>query len=239
MASLRWFQGKQLVSFLRGGDYAHAGEEEAIIKVMSKFRKNSAQSILDVGCGQGGTAHFMQQQGWGKVTGIDIEEKSIEYAKKTYPEVEFHTADVIQVPSILEHRTFDIICLYNSFYAFADQEEALRALHKLAHNDTQMVIYDYTGSYEETNPPFMPVQPKSFAKMLKNADWKLIETIDVSKEYKNWYFMLLEKMKSQKLQIIQKFSEDLYYKALHRYEDIYNYLVDGKMGGGIFYITVQ
>lgn len=230
MLSLRWFKGKRLVSFLRCGDYAHAGEEEAIIKVMSKFRKNSTQSILDVGCGQGGTAHFMQQQGWGKVTGIDIEEESIEYAKKTYPKIEFHTADVIQAPSILEHKTFDIICLYNSFYAFADQERALRALHKLAHNDTQMAICDYTGIWNDID---------IVTKMLHNTGWKLIEIIDVSKKYKEWYADLLEKIKSHKSQITQKFSESMYYKALHRYEEIYNYLVDGKLGGGIFYITMQ
>ncbi|MEI9901962.1 MAG: class I SAM-dependent methyltransferase [Hyphomicrobium sp.] len=36
-------------------------------------------------CGRGGTAAYMQNHGWGRVTGIDIEPKSIEYARETSP----------------------------------------------------------------------------------------------------------------------------------------------------------
>ena len=50
------FQGKQALALIRGGDYAHAGEEEAIELTLSSVEKNSATQILDAGCGRGGTA---------------------------------------------------------------------------------------------------------------------------------------------------------------------------------------
>ena len=60
MLSLRKITGKKLLSFLRDGDFAHAGETEAINLLMGQFRKKRIQYILDVGCGLGGTAHYLQ-----------------------------------------------------------------------------------------------------------------------------------------------------------------------------------
>src|SRR5438874_1042531 len=113
--SLRKFNGKKLVSYLRQGDYAHAGDIESIIQVMSKFRKNTHRTILDAGCGLGGTANFIQQNGWGKVTGIDIEFDSIMYAKEVYPDIPFYQCDILDVYQKLNTK-FDIICLFNTFY---------------------------------------------------------------------------------------------------------------------------
>ena len=87
MISMRQYTGKNLVALLRGKNYAHAGEEEAISMVMNYFPKNKDQTILDVGCGLGETSAFIQNNGWGLVTGFDIEKESIDYAQKTYPEI--------------------------------------------------------------------------------------------------------------------------------------------------------
>ncbi len=73
MLSLRKITGKKLLSFLRNGDFAHAGETDATNLVMSKFRKNRSQCILDVGCGLDGTANYLQEQAWGQVFAFDIE----------------------------------------------------------------------------------------------------------------------------------------------------------------------
>ena len=51
------------------------------------------KTILDVGCGQGGTANFVQENGWGRVVGFDIEEESIAYAKERYKAVQFWVGD--------------------------------------------------------------------------------------------------------------------------------------------------
>ena len=69
---MQHFVGKQMLAMMRKGDYAHAGEEEAIDLVMNKIPKDNTRLILDVGCGLGGTAKYIQDHGWGKVTGIDI-----------------------------------------------------------------------------------------------------------------------------------------------------------------------
>ena len=80
MTSLWKYVGKQLVSYLRKDDFSHAGEADAINLVIDYFNKNNNQSILDAGCGLGGTADYIQKKGWGQLTDFNIEEKAIEYA---------------------------------------------------------------------------------------------------------------------------------------------------------------
>ena len=93
------FEGKRILALIRDGDYAHAGEEEAIERALRSIPKNPRNWILDVGCGRGGSAEYLRRHGWGNLVGIDRENDSIEYAKAIYPDVEFHTCDVLDVPA--------------------------------------------------------------------------------------------------------------------------------------------
>src|SRR5262245_53766859 len=113
------FAGKELLSLIRDGDYAHAGEEEAIELAMRRYPKRASRLILDVGCGRGGTAQYVHDHGWGRVVGIDRELDSILRARQVYPGVEFHACDVLDAADVLNRR-FDLIYLFNSFYAFGD-----------------------------------------------------------------------------------------------------------------------
>jgi hypothetical protein len=51
-------QGKSILSRIRGGDYAHPGEEDAIVQIAQKLPRASIRRLLDVGCGRGGTAEW-------------------------------------------------------------------------------------------------------------------------------------------------------------------------------------
>ncbi|MCP4315878.1 MAG: class I SAM-dependent methyltransferase [Hyphomicrobiales bacterium] len=59
------YLGKQLLALVRQGNYAHAGEEEAIELAMADLPKDAGQELLDAGCGRGGTAAYLQAHGWG------------------------------------------------------------------------------------------------------------------------------------------------------------------------------
>ena len=137
------FAGKRLLALVRGGDYAHAGEEEAIELAFSAVPKHPQQSILDVGCGRGGTIAFLRRNGWSQLAaGIDREGDSIDYARANYPGIRFEACDVLDVPRVLA-RHFDIIYMLNAFYAFDAQREALAALREVAQAGARLVIFDY------------------------------------------------------------------------------------------------
>ncbi|MCW8472333.1 hypothetical protein OQJ19_17010 [Fluoribacter gormanii] len=54
---------KQILAMLREGDFAHPSEIEAIEVSLSPIAKNSENRLLNVGCGLGGTAHYVQKKG--------------------------------------------------------------------------------------------------------------------------------------------------------------------------------
>src|SRR5260370_40181795 len=137
------FEGKRILAQVREGDYAHAGEEEAIERSFRSIPKNSEQRMLDVGCGRGGSAEYLRRHGWGHVEGIDRDSDSIDYARATYPEIGFHVCDVLDVPRTVT-RTFDVIYMLNPFYPFDPHPEPLTALRKTAKPSAQLVIFDYT-----------------------------------------------------------------------------------------------
>lgn len=242
---LRWYEGKRLVASVRGSDYAHAGEDEAILRCFSHFPKKTQRTILDVGCGQGGTAHFIQQQKWGQVTGCDIEDSSIKYAQKQYPDIEFITADVIDVNQKLHGRQFDLMCLFNSFYAFPDQLAALKKLRILAKPQTDLIIFEYTDLVPTDNNPmvikgdplkaFTPIRLDNIKQMAANAGWRCQEIVELNDEYLMWYKNLLANLHKQKENIIRNFTEQGYLKAVNRYNKIYKALKEKSLGGCIFY----
>ncbi|TAK74621.1 MAG: class I SAM-dependent methyltransferase [Gammaproteobacteria bacterium] len=248
--SLRSYQGKRLVSFLRNGDYAHPGETEAIIQVMSKFPKNKHQVILDAGCGLGGTAFFIKENHWGNVIGIDIETNSILHAKKHYPSLEFHIADVNNAKQVFDDRTFDLICLFNSFYAFHDQTSALLSLADIAKSHSKIAIFDYsdplislrTPLYREGNKettPFKPIKINQIKELLRKTHWHLTELIDITDNYIKWYSDLLNKLLANKNEVIEKFGQPLFNKAHQVYFKIHDSLLKKMLGGAIIYAEKQ
>lgn len=242
---LRWFQGKRLVSTIRGSDYAHAGEEEAIIKCLEPFQKDSSRLVLDAGCGQGGTAHYIQKSGWGKVTGFDIESDSIEYAKIKYSDITFKTFDIDDVEENSFNEMFNLICLFNSYYAFKDQENALNSLYKIAEKNCDLVIFDYTDLSTDKNNPlivennpksnFTPIKLSTIENSIKKSGWSFINIKNLDKEYEIWYESLLELIFKNKNIIIEKYGENGYSKAVNRYSNIYNAIREKILGGCILY----
>lgn len=63
--------------------------------------------ILCIGCGSGEECDYLMKQGAEKVIGIDISSGLIEYAKKSYPTIEFHVMDMEKLEFLDE--SFDYI----------------------------------------------------------------------------------------------------------------------------------
>lgn len=231
---MRHFKGKQILSLIRENDYAHAGEEEAINLVMRKIPKDNKWLILDVGCGLGGTAKFIQEHGWGQITGIDIEKESIEYARKTYPEVTFEVCDVVNVPNILDKK-FNLIYMFNAFYVFPNQLAALKVLKKVAKDNTQLVIFAYINrdNYIDPVPPFNAIKFPEFNNMLTESGWKLTAVENLDADYERWYVNLIQRIVNKHDAIIKSFGEEAYNILYHRYLVLLQGIKDKKLGGGI------
>jgi trans-aconitate methyltransferase len=137
-----------LLSRLRGGDYAHAGDREAIDIVLEKALSLEpalkSKAVLDVGCGCGGTAQYLYEAGFSDVSGIDLDLAAISYAQRTYPALSFTSADALMIDKIYPPSHFSFIYMVNALYAFQDKCSLLTKLSALAKSDCLLVIFDYT-----------------------------------------------------------------------------------------------
>ena len=231
---MRHFKGKQILSLVREGDYAHQGEEEAIYRVMDNIPKDDQRLILDVACGLGGTAKFIQDHGWGQVTGIDIEKESIEYASKTYPEVKFEVCDVVEVPKVINEK-FDLICIFGSFLLFEDQPAALKALRAVAHDKTKLILLDYINRNNYVHPTlsFNALKFPNFNEMLLSYNWQLSAVENIDEDQIRWYLDLINRITAKRNEIIERFGEEAYRIVYQKYSYLLKGMQERKLGGGI------
>lgn len=237
------YLGKQILSLVREGDFAHAGEEEAIALAMAPVSKDPDQLILDAGCGRGGTAAYMQELGWGSVAGIDIEPNSIAYANATYPEPEFLRCDINAVATLVEG-PFDVITLFNVFYALSDHVAALESLVSRAKTDARLVIFDYVdpGHYQDDplmdrDIAFLPNPPRlgDLAQTMERGGWQLETVRDLTADYVRWYRELVDKIAAKRDGIVELAGEEIYEHVLALYTGLLAALRDGQLGGAVIY----
>lgn len=236
---------KLLLAEIRTKDYTHAGEQEAIDITMNKFPKNTNRKLLDIGCGLGGTANYINIKKWGNIKAIDIKKDLIDYAKTTYPNIEFYHCNAINCSNLFLKETFDVIYHFNSFYAIINQEKALNEYYKIATNETKLLIFDYmVKKINNYKPPFQndyeaftPINYNIISKQLLNSGWNLEEFIDISENYIKWYKKLLSKIHTKKMDLIKKFGEKIYNQVLCNFTNLYNLLINNNLGGCIVYAS--
>ena len=230
--------GKQILALVRKSDYAHAGEEEAIDLTFESISKDPDRLLLDVGCGRGGTAHYIQRRGWGTVLGADIDSDSITYARKTYPEIEFTVADVKLLSETLSKR-FDLIYLFNSFYAFLDHSRALEQLRRVSCESGQLIIFDYfIRSRSRGSFPFRewnPLDISTVRTLFSGSNWYVTKVNDISDFYANWYLDLVLRIETRAGEIIDLAGEEWFRFVRSFYHKVLASIEKGILGGTIVY----
>jgi SAM-dependent methyltransferase len=237
------FAGKELLSLVRRGDYAHAGEEEAIELALRTYARRPGRLVLDAGCGRGGTAWYVQDRGWGTVVGIDREPGSVARARRVYPGVEFHACDVLDVPAVVG-RKFDLIYLFNSFYAFADQPGALAALAEVSRESGRLVLFDYVdrGGFDPEglladDGPLVPhpIRPGTIGWVLAEAGWHTVEVEDLTGVYERWYDSLVRRIDARRAEIIRLAGIDAFESMWRQYAGLLAAIRKGTLGGAIIH----
>jgi SAM-dependent methyltransferase len=237
------YLGKQILAAVRDGDFAHAGEEEAIALALAELAKDPERRILDAGCGRGGTAAYMQEHGWGRVTGIDIEPNSIAYASTTYPAARFECCDIGDVAKHVPD-DFGLVTLFNVLYALPDQAAALRALASRAKPDARLMIFDYVdpGRYTEAplrdgEIPFLPNPPMlaDLSELLQSGGWRLQSVTDLNDDFARWYAALVAKIEARREAIETLAGHEIFAHVLGLYSGLLAAVREGRLGGALIH----
>jgi len=237
------YLGKQILALVRDGDFAHAGEEEAIERALAGLPKDIERHILDAGCGRGGTAAYMQEHGWGRVTGIDMEPKAVAYASKTYPTSTFVHCDIANVATCVPVH-FDVVTLFNVLYAISDQGAALRALAGRAKPNGWLVIFDYVDPGHYSQAPlrdgeiaFLPNPPMlaDLSSLLEDGGWQLQSVEDLTDDYARWYAQLVGKIEAKRDAIEAWAGAGAFGHVLSLYRGLLSAIREGQLGGALIY----
>ena len=94
-------------------------------------------SVLDVGCGRGGTGRLLRAAGAARLTGVELHATSAERARELYDAVHEGRAEEI-VPTLAE--AFDTFVLYDLLEHLAEPGGLLRELRRVAQPGARLHI---------------------------------------------------------------------------------------------------
>lgn len=97
---------------------------DELSEVLKQLPKGA--NILDVGCGTGHLAHWMQQQGF-TVTGVEPSEEMLKYAKSNFPQIEFIKSLSSNIP--LGANSFDLIISFEVL-RYLNREENVKTYNE-------------------------------------------------------------------------------------------------------------
>ncbi len=78
---------------------------------LSKYGVKKNSKILDLGCGYGRCLENYFQQGYDKLTGIDISEKLIDRAKKNVPKARFLIGSILNIAELIGCEKYNVILI--------------------------------------------------------------------------------------------------------------------------------
>lgn len=239
--------GKRLLALVRGGDYAHPGEEEANGLLFAGVPPDPGRRILDAGCGGGGTAAWVSRHGYGAVTGLEIDPETVALARRRYPQVVIVEGDLQRAASVLDG-PFDLIYAMTALYAVPDQAAAFAQLGALAAAGAEMRLLEYSdprGSFAAAacaRPSWAwwrPLDPSGVPVALAAAGWSLVEVRDLAPDFERWYVSLCGRITAKRAAITAEFGRDWYEFAAAEYAGILAMVRAGDLGGMLLRATAR
>lgn len=199
-------------------------EHAARYEFASKYIKS--KKILDIACGSGYGSEILSKNGAGHITGCDISEESIEYAKKHYQKnnIKFVSGDITKLN--FKDEEFDCIVSFETLEHAKDQEAVLSELKRVLKKDGILIIStpnseSRTSDEEDVNEFHeKELSVQEFKKLLREYfpkfdlfSQRLITEISKSKKFvRN---LILKGVKLDTKRIYTKIFPQKFYSSVH------------------------
>lgn len=138
-------------------DEFHTRGKESTIEIASFAQLQSHHSVLDVGCGLGGSARHIANEFGCSVMGIDLTDEYIDVANKLTEfvnltnKVSFKQASALELPFPSE--SFDVVWTEHTQMNISDKEKFYSEINRVLKNGGRLVFHDVFGT---ENPPHYP-----------------------------------------------------------------------------------
>jgi len=231
--------GKRLLALIRDADYAHPGEVEANRLLFAGLAPDAGRRILDAGCGGAGTAAWVQAQGLGVVTGLEMDAETGRLARERHPSVTVVRGDVQRATEVLAG-PFDLAYTMTVLYAVPDKAAMFEQLAALAAPGGELRLFEYAdpdGRFATASPSrrslswWRPLRPEELPAQLAASGWRLTELRDLSRLFLGWYEDLCWRIAARRTAIARTFGAEWREFVTTEYEAILGRVRDGSLGG--------
>jgi SAM-dependent methyltransferase len=103
--------------------------EKVLAEIQQKFGNKKDISVLDIGCGTGGLLHFLRQNNYTNLQGIDYSDASIHFSKSRNLNVQ--KVNIDDISTTFQEQKFDIVMCNDVFYCL-DKSQIINALSNIA-----------------------------------------------------------------------------------------------------------
>lgn len=192
-------------------DGFHIRGREATRELLEHLSLPSGPSVLDVGCGIGGTARYLAREYGADVLGVDLSEEYCRVARDLTQRVQlddrvrFQQGDAVDLP--VEGRRFDLVVSEHVQMNVPDKERYVGEIRRVLRPGGLFAAHEIFSSGEgechypvpwadEPTVSFL-ISPEHFRQLLIDAGLELQEWKDRSDESLAWFQNTLEKVKRE------------------------------------------
>lgn len=147
-------------------------------------------SILDVGCASGFMANKISQLfPESKVTGVDVYQAAIDFAKKRYSHISFLVTDAHKLP--FKNNSFDLVICYETIEHVVEPKTILQEIKRVTKKDGKIIIAMDSGNL--LFRLIWPVWEKTFGRVWQGAHLHPFHHSDLEKIIKETGFFVVGK----------------------------------------------
>lgn len=192
-------------------DGFHIRGRDATREVLAQLSLPDAPSVLDVGCGIGGTARFLANEYGARVHGVDIVDEYCDVARELTHrvglsnQITFHQGDVLELP--VGNDQFDLVLSEHVQMNVSDKRGYVKEVARVLRPGGRFILYEIFAGTE--NNPHFPVpwadeqsvsfltSPAAFRTVLDETGLDVLRWVDCTEEGQAWFEQMIEKVKRE------------------------------------------
>ena len=134
----KWNEKAEAYSKMASSKHADAYEYEINFPSIIKLCPQQANSVLDLGCGDGGFTKILSEK-YDSVIGADVSPKMIKLAKLNCPNINFLVADLDNTLPII-HKSFDLVIMKLVLMFVENLENVALKVSKITKSGSYIII---------------------------------------------------------------------------------------------------
>jgi ubiquinone/menaquinone biosynthesis C-methylase UbiE len=226
--------------------YLSPGGPEATDSLAERIQLTAQDHVLDAGSGVGGPALRLAQHYGCRVTGLELVESSVEFARNRVADagmqerVAFQSGDATAMP--FEDNTFSVVWSQDAWCHIDDRKTLLDECARVIDPGGTLLFSDWLftgeGSAASRTEIFDALAAPSLAtleeycELVDAAGFTDIEPIDDSARFAGIYHNAMQRIAQQKDSICEQFSERVYDIVMEKNQCLADGFTSGLVGGG-------